>query len=185
MSTTPYIKPITQNNTIFSMDEFTWYALQSKEADDRFEIYNISLSDIEFLKMAKKLFIQNKMLGEQTHFNSTNKNIIDIGKMMEIDYNIAKSEIEEMEIVFDFVGYRTLSHDVKENILRLKKSSFEVFDKLVCDIILQTIQDTYSFFEDSINYLKDENLKIWSFAKLGLLKHHQLHTSFIKQKLYL
>ncbi|MBK9256977.1 MAG: DUF4142 domain-containing protein [Saprospiraceae bacterium] len=144
---------------------------------------NNQQSDSQFLYSAAEMILKEIQLGKLAQQKGKDKQVIDLGKMLEKAHTESLSELTSLAETKMISIPIYLTEDTQADYKSLNEISGNDFDKAYADLMVKDHQDAYGFFEKASTDSFDPDIKIWAAVVLPVLKSHLDHSLDCQKKL--
>jgi putative membrane protein len=134
-----------------------------------------SEKDAEFLVKAAEINLKEIKLGKLAQQRSSNKDVKDLGKMMETDHDKAFGELSELALKKMITIPHENTDKINEDYDKFNKMNAKDFDKKYCDEMVDGHQDAISLFDKASTDSADPDIKAWAAEMLPKLHQHLDH----------
>lgn len=138
--------------------------------------------DAEFLVSAAAINLEEIQLGQLAQKNSKMPEVIELGKMMEVDHTKAQKELQALATRKQIDIPTTLTDDGMDAYNKLKDKFGKGFDNDYCDMMVKGHKGAIDKFEKASNNTKDPDIKSWTETMLISLKSHLSHSEACQEK---
>lgn len=137
------------------------------------EVDNIKREkDIEFMKEAAEINLEEIQLGQLAQRKGYTADVKSIGEMMDSDQTRALSDLTELANKKMIVLPTMPSENMKRSYIELSSFSGKAFDKEFCKQMVQKHKNTIELFEKASVELMDPDIKAWATLLLPSLRVH-------------
>lgn len=138
--------------------------------------------DADFLVSAAEINLEEIQLGQLAQKNSKMSDVIELGKMMEVDHTKAQKELQALATRKQIDIPSTLTDDGMDAYNKLKDKYGKDFDNDYCDMMVKGHKGAIDKFEKASNDTKDPDIKSWAETMLISLKAHLSHSEACQEK---
>jgi putative membrane protein len=147
----------------------------AEEANDKKFESRKSEKDAEFLVKAAEINLEEIKLGKLAQQRSVNKDVKDLGKMMETDHDKAFGELSELALKKMITIPHENTDKINDAYDKFNKMNAKDFDKKYCDEMVDGHQNAISLFDKASTDSSDPDIKSWAAEMLPKLHEHLDH----------
>jgi len=135
-----------------------------------------------FLVKAAEINLEEISLGKLALKKSTNKDVKDLGKMMETAHAKALADLQTLALKKGISIPTELPQDAKNVYDKLDGKSEKDFDKDYADKMVSGHKDAIDLFEKESTESTDEDIRTWATNMLPELRKHLDHSIALQEK---
>jgi putative membrane protein len=138
--------------------------------------------DSKYLVKAAEINLEEIQLGMLAQKNSSNKDVIALGKMMDAEHTQAMQELKSMAEKKQISIPTALTKDGEDAYNKLSTKNGKDFDKDYCDMMVDGHEKAIKKFEEASKDAKDAEIRTWASNMLPTLNNHLEHSKRCKEK---
>jgi putative membrane protein len=138
--------------------------------------------DSKYLVSAAEINLEEVQLGMLAQKNSSNKDVIALGKMMETEHNQAMQDLKSTAERKQISIPTSITKDGEDAYNKLSNKTGNDFDKDYCDMMVDGHEKAIKKFEDASKDAKDPEIRNWAANMLPTLNNHLEHSRRCKEK---
>lgn len=131
--------------------------------------------DAQFLVDLAEINMEEIQLGQLAQSKSTNKEVKDMGKMMEDEHTKALNELKEIASKKGIIIPASPTEEVKNSYEKLSKKDETQFNEDYCDKMVKGHKDAIDKVEKAATGSTDQEIKTWANSALSDLKKNLDH----------
>jgi len=135
-----------------------------------------------FLVKAAEINLEEISLGKLAQKKSTNKDVKDLGKMMETAHTKALADLQKLAAKKSISIPTELPQDAKNLYQKLDGKSETDFNKEYADKMVSGHKDAIALFEKQSTESSDEDIRTWTTTMLPELRMHLDHAIVVQEK---
>jgi putative membrane protein len=128
--------------------------------------------DAQFLVNAAEINLQEINLGMLAQQNSTNADVLELGKMIEEDHTKSMNELKELALNKNITIPVVSTESAVKEYEELKTKKGNEFDKKYCETMVSGHKNAVTIFEKASTDAIDLDIKNWAIATLSILRNH-------------
>jgi putative membrane protein len=136
-----------------------------------------------FLVKATEINLEEINLGKLAQKKSTNKDVKELGKMMETAHTKALADLQKLAAKKSISIPTELTQDAKNAHEKLDGKSEKDFNKDYADKMVSGHKDAIDLFEKESTESSDEDIRTWATTMLPELRAHLDHAIAVQEKL--
>jgi len=136
-----------------------------------------------FLVKATEINLEEIGLGKLAQKKSTNKDVKELGKMMETTHTKALADLQKLAAKKSISIPTELPQDAKNAYDKLDGESEKDFNKNYADKMVSGHKDAIDLFEKQSTESSDEDIKTWATTMLPELRTHLDHSIVVQKKI--
>lgn len=143
---------------------------------------NADEKNAAFLVKAAEINLEEISLGKLAQKKSTNKDIKELGKIMETAHTKALADLQKLAAKKSISIPTELTQDAKNLYQKLDGKSEKEFNKDYADKMVSGHKDAIDLFEKQSTESSDDDIRTWSTAMLPELRTHLDHAIAVQEK---
>jgi len=138
--------------------------------------------DAQFLVDAAEINLEEISLGQLAHAKSSDKNVQELGKMMETDHTKTLSDLKALADKKSIAIPSSNTEKGQKKYNEMNEKTGKDFDKAYCEAMVKGHKDAIDKFEKAAMDCKDADIKAWAASVLPALHTHLEHATACEDK---
>ena len=153
-------------------------------SDENIEIKFVAAkeNDAEFLVAVAEINIEQIELGKLAQINSSNQDVRELGKMMEIEHSAAMKDLKHLAATKNIIIPNYITNDGKDAFKNLARKKGKDFDEEYCSRMIKGHKNTISKYERATTGSSDPDIQSWAETMLPILRVQLDHATSCQKK---